>query len=281
MSAFLPQLECEIADIHHSLTTSVSTDAPGLALSIVLNSTSCTATNSKSLCDPQTQECPSQAFVYSMYTLNGIFSNNDCQILPNDAYMFFAIGDVRYQQSAIFGNLPSQEVSIANIAGLICKRSYTISPARLMINHGLTGSLAGVTISKVDDSPSTMQLGFTNSNLTSFWYESLNAIGSLSDNVTDFDEALFHFMADADNHPRIEALLDPSVQAAAATTVFTAVMAQFAREYLLAPANISLEGQGAYDENGLYVRGLFVWLIVVGLVLLILRSNHDLIVRAT
>lgn len=88
-------------------------------------------------------------------------------------------------------------------------------------------------------------------------------------------------MADADNHPRIEALLDPSVHAAAATTVFTAVMAQFAREYLLAPANISLEGQGAYDENGLYVRGLFVWLIVVGLVLLILRSNHDLIVRAT
>lgn len=221
-----------------------------------------------------------------MYTLNGIFSNNDCQIPPNDAYMFFAIGDVRYQQNASSGSLPSQEVSIANISGLICKPSYAISPASLELDLATTGTLAGATISKVDGSSSTMQPGFTNSNLTSTWYESLSAIGSLFDNDTDFDEALFHFMADANNHSRIEALLDPSVQAAAATSVFTAVMAQFAREYLLAPANITLKGQVAYNENRLYVRGLSVWLIVVGLVLLIcaaivilLYRPHDIVPR--
>lgn len=286
VSAFFPQLDCEIADIHHSLTTSVSANAPGPALGIVLNSTSCTATNSKSLCDPQTQDCPPQALIYDIYTLNGIFSNSDCQIPPNDAYMFFAIGDVRYQQNVSSGSLASQEVSIANISGLICKPSYAISPARLVLNPGLTGTLAGATISKVDGSPSTMPLGFTNSNLTSFWYESLSAIDSLFDIDTDFDEALFHFMADANNHSRIEALFDPSVQASAATTVFTAVMAQFAREYLLAPANITLEGQVAYKENRLYVRGLSVIVIVVGLVLLIcaaivilLYRPHDVVPR--
>lgn len=97
----------------------------------------------------------------------------------------------------------------------------------------------------------------------------MSAIRILYDNVTDVDEALFYFMADANNHSGIEVLLDPSVQSAAATAVFTAVMAQFAREYLLAPADTTLEGQVTYNENRLHVRGLSVWLIVVGLVLLI------------
>ena len=286
VSAFFPQLDCEVAGINHSLTSSVSATAPGPALGIVLDSPSCTAANSKSLCDPQTQNCPSQAFIYTMYTLNDILSNNDCQISPDDAYIFFVIGDVRYQQNASSGSLPSQEVSIANISGLICKPSYTISPARLVLDPALTGTLAGASISKIDSLPSTTQPGFTNSNLTSAWYETLSGIGTLYNNDTDVDDTLFHFMADANSHSSIEALLDPSVQTAAATAVFTAVMAQFAREYLLAPANTTLKGQVAYNENRLHVRRLSVCFIAVGLVLLIfaaivvlLYRPHDVVPR--
>lgn len=268
VSAFFPQLDCEVAKIHHSLTTSVSATAPGPALGIVLDSASCTATNSKSLCDPQTQDCPSQAFIYDMFTLNGILSNNDCQIPPDDAYIFFAIGDVRYQQNESSGSLPSQEVSIAKISGLICKPSYAIAPAHLVLNPALR-SPSGASISKVDNLPSTTQPEFTNSNLTSVWYETLSGIGTLYNNDTDVDAALFHFMAAANNHSNIDALLDPSVLSAAATAVFTAVMAQFAREYLLAPSNTTLAGGIAYNESRLHVRSLSVWLMVVGLVLLI------------
>ena len=269
VSAFFPQLDCEAADIHYSLTTTVSATAPGPALGIVLDGASCTATNSKSLCDPQTQDCPSQAFIYDMYTLDGILSNNDCQIAPDDAYIFFVIGDVRYQQNASSGTLPSQEVSIANISGLICKPSYTISPAQLVLNPALTGTPAGASISRAENSPGTLQSGFTNSNLTNAWYETLSAIGPLYNSDTDVDEALFRFMAGANNHSGIQALFDPSVQSATATIVFSAVMAQFAREYLMTPANITLDSQVSYDENRLHVRGLSVWLIAVGLFLLI------------
>lgn len=269
MSAFYPQLDCEVADIHHSLTTNVSADAPGPALGIVLDSASCTASNSKGLCDPQTQDCPSQAFIYDMYTLNGMFSNDDCPIASDDAYIFFVIGDVRYEQNASSGSLPSQEVSVANISGLICKPSYAISPAELVFNPALAGTLAGAIISRVGSTPSTTQLGFTNSDLTMVWYETLSAVGALYNSDKDVDEALFHFMADANNHSGIEMLLDPSVQSAAATAVFAAVMAQFAREYLLAPADTALEGQVAYNGYRLHVRGLSVWLIVAGLILLI------------
>ena len=269
VSAFFPQLDCEVADVYHSLTTTVSATAPGPALGIVLDGASCTAANSKSLCDPQAQDCPSQAFIYEVFTLNGILSNNDCQIAPDDAYIFFVIGDVRYQQNASSGTPPSQEVSIANISGLICKPTYTINSAHLVLDPALNGTLAGANISRVDKSPGTLQSGFTNSNLTSAWYETLNAIGPLYNSDTDVYEALFHFMAAANNHSSIEALFDPSVQSAAATIVFSAVMTQFAREYLMAPANITIDGQVSYDENRLHVRALSVWLIAVGLVLLI------------
>ena len=269
VSAFFPQLDCEVADIHHSLTTTVSATAPGPALGIVLDGASCTAATNKSLCDPQTQDCPSQAFIYEVYTLNGILSNNDCQIAPDDAYIFFVIGDVRYQQNASSGTSPSQEVSIANISGLICKPSYTINSAHLVLDPALNGTLAEASISRVDKSQGTQQSGFTNSNLTSAWYETLNAIGPLYNSDTDVYEALFHFMAAANNHSGIEALFDPSVQSAAATVVFSTVMAQFAREYLMAPANITIDGQVSYDENRLHVRALSVWLIAAGLVLLI------------
>ena len=279
MSAFFPQLDCEIAEIHHSLTTSVSPNAPGPALGIVLNGSLCTATNSKSLCDPQSQNCPSQAFVFNMYTLNGILSNNDCRIPTDDAYIFFVIGDVRYQQNASSGSLPSQEVSVANITGLVCKPSYAISQAHLELNPPLSGTLAGASISKVDSSPNTTLSGFTNSNLTSVWYESLSAIGTLYSNEADVDETLFHFMADVNNHSSIEALLDPSAQTAAATTIFTAVMAQFASEYLLAPADTILEGQIAYNENRLRIRSLSVWFNVAGLVLLIFAAVVVLVYR--
>ncbi|CAD6574065.1 MAG: hypothetical protein ASARMPREDX12_006370 [Alectoria sarmentosa] len=279
VSAFYPQLDCEVADIHHSLTTNVSADAPGPALGIVLNTASCTASNSKGLCDPQTQDCPSQAFIYDMYTLNGIFSNDDCQIASDDAYMLFVIGDVRYEQNASSGSLPSQEVSIANISGLICKPSYTISPAQLVLNPALAGTLAGATISRAESAPSTTLPGFTNSDLTNFWYDTLSAIGTVYNNVTDVDETLFHFMADANNHSGIELLLDPSVQSVAASAVFAAVMAQFAREYLLAPTDSILEGQVAYKENRLHVRGLSVWLIVAGLILLICAAIVVLLYR--
>ncbi len=204
-----------------------------------------------------------------MYTLSGILSNNDCQIPPDDAYMLFVIGDVRYQQNASSGSIPSQEVSIANISGLVCKPSYTINPANLVLKPALTGTLAGASVSKVDNSPSTTQPGYTNSDLTSVWYETLSAIGTIYNNVTDVDEVLFHLMADANNHSSIEALLDPSVQSSAAAAVFTAVMAQFAREYLLVPANTTLEGQVTFNENRLHVRSLSVWVIVVTIVLLI------------
>ena len=204
-----------------------------------------------------------------MYTLNSMFSNNDCQIAPDDAYIIFVLGDVLYQQNASSGSLPSQGISIANISGLICKPSYAISPAQLVLNPALAGTPAGASISRAESSPSTTQPGFTNSILTSVWYKTLSAVGALYNNVTDVDEALFRLMADANNHSGIEALLDPSVQSVAATAVFTAVTAQFAREYLLAPADTILEGQVAYNENRLHVRGLSVWLIVVGLVLLI------------
>ena len=279
MSAFFPQLDCEVADIHHSLTTSVSANAPGPALGIVLDGASCSSATSKSLCDPQTQDCPSQAFIYDMYTLNGMFSNNDCQIESDDAYIFFVLGDVRYQQNASAGSLPSQEVSIANISGLICKPSYTINPAQLVLNPALAGTLAGTRISRIGSSPSTTLPGFTNANLTSVWYETLSAIGVLYNNDTDVDEALFHFMADANNHSGTEVLVDASVQSAAATTIFTAVMAQFAREYLLAPADTTLEGRVAYHEDRLHVRGLSVWLIVGGLVLLICAATVVLLYR--
>lgn len=267
MSAFFPQLDCEVADIHYSLTTSVSDPSPGLG--IVLNSASCTASSNKALCDPQKQDCPPQAFIYDMYTLDGMFSNDDCQIASDDAYIFLVIADVRYQQNASSGSLPAQEISIANISGIICNPTYTISPAQLVLNPALAGTLAGASISRAGSSPGTTQPGFTNAELASVWYETLSAIGALYNNDTDVDEALFHFMADANNHSDTEVLFDPSVQSAAATTVFTAVMAQFAREYLLVPADTILDGQVAYNENRLYVRGLSVWLIVVGLVLLI------------
>ena len=146
MSAFFSQLDCEVADIHHSLTTSVGATASGPALEIVLNSTSCTAKNSKSLCNPQTQICPPQAFVYQMYTLNGILSSNDCLIPPDDAYIFFAVADVRYQQNFSSANLPSEEVSIASISGLICKLSYAVCPAHLELDPALAGTLHGVDI---------------------------------------------------------------------------------------------------------------------------------------
>ena len=286
VSAFFPQLECEVADIQHSLTTSVSATDPGPSLGIVLNSTSCAATNSKSLCDPQSQDCPSQEFIYNMYTLNGILSNNDCQIPPDDAYILFTIGDVRYQPNASSGSLPSEEISIANISGLICKPSYAISPAHLVLSPALTGTQAGASILRADGPPSTTQPGLTNSNLTSIWYETLSAIGALYNNVTDIDEALFQFMADANNHSSVGALLDPSVQSAAATAVFTAVMAQFAREYLLTPADATLDGEVIYIENRLNLRGLSVWLIVMGLVLLICAAivvlfcrPHDVVPR--
>lgn len=269
VSAFFSQLDCEVGDIHHSLTTNVSANDPGPALSIVLDSASCTAFNSKGLCNSQTQDCPSQAFFYDMYTLNSMLSNNDCQIAPDDAYIVFVLGDVHYQQNASSGSLPSQGISIANISGLVCKPSYAISPAQLVFNPALAGTPAGATISRAGSSPSTTQPGFTNSDLTSVWYETLSATGALYDNLTDVDEVLFQIMADASNHSGIEVLLDPSVQSAAATVVFTAVMAQFAREYLLAPANTTLEGQVTYNENRLHVRGLSVWLIVVGLILLV------------
>lgn len=167
MSAFFPRLDCEVADIRPSLTTNVSANDPGPALSIVLGSASCTAFNSKVLCDPQTQDCPSQAFFYDMYTLNSMFSNNDCQIAPDDAYIIFVLGDVRYLQNTSSGSLPSQEISIANISGLICKPSYAISPAQLVLNPALVGTLAGASISRAGSSPSTTPPGFTNSNLTS------------------------------------------------------------------------------------------------------------------
>lgn len=286
VSAFFPQLDCEVAGVQYSLTNNVSANAPGPALGIVLDSASCTTFNSKGLCDPKTQDCPSQAFIYDMYTLDSMFSNDDCQIASDDAYIFFVIGDVRYQQNASSESLPSQEVSIANISGLICKPSYGITAAQLVLNPALAGTLDGASISRAGSSPSTMQPGFTNSNLTSVWYETLSAIDALYNNDTDVDEALFHFMADANNHSGIEALLDPSVQSAAATAVFTAVMAQSAREYLLAPANTTLEGQVSYNENRLHVRGLSVWLIVAGLVLLIcaaivvlLYKPHDVVPR--
>ena len=265
VSAFFPQLDCEVADIHHSLTTSVSATASGPALGIVLNSTSCTATNSKSLCNPQTQICPPQAFVYQMYTLNGMLSSNDCQIPPDDAYIFFAIADVRYQQNSSSANLVSEEVSIASITGLICKPSYAVSPAHLELDPALTGTLHGANILIIDSSTNTTLPGMTNSNLTSIWYESLSAVGTIYQNQTDVDEALFHLMADANNHSPIEALLDSSVQTAAATAVFTAVMAQLAGEYLLVPANITLQGQVTRNEDRLHVRSLSVWLIVAGL----------------
>lgn len=285
VSTFFPRLDCEVADIHHSLTSNVSANAPGPALNIVLGSASCIASNSKGLCDPQTQDCPSQAFIYDMYTLNGMSSNDDCQIASDDAYVFFAVGDVRYQQNASSGSLSSQ-VSIANISGLICKPSYAISPAQLVLDPALAGTIAGASISRAGSSPNTTQLGFTNLHLTSVWYQTLSAIDALYNNDTDVNEALFHFMADANNHSGIEALLDPSVQSAAATAVFTAVMAQFAREYLLAPADTTLEGQVAYNETRLHVRGLSVWLIVVGLVLsicaaimVLLCRPHDVVPR--
>lgn len=207
--------------------------------------------------------------MYDMYTLNGMFSNDDCQISSDDAYIIFVLGDVRYQQNTSSGSLPSQEVSIANISGLICKPSYTISPAQLVFNPALAGTPAGPSISRAGSTLSITQPGLTNSDLTSIWYETLSATGPLYNNDTDVDGSLFHFMADANNHSGIEALLDPLMQSAAATTVFAAVMAQFAREYLLAPADTSLEGQVAYNENRLHVRGLSVWLIVTGLILLI------------
>lgn len=286
MSAFFPQLDCQVAEIDHSLTTNFSADAPGPALGIVLSSVSCTRSIIKSLCDSQTQDCPSQAFIYDMYTLNGMFSNDDCQIASDDAYIFFVMGDVRYQQNASSGSLPSQEVSIADISGLICKPSYAIRPAHLVLNPALAGTPAGASISRAESSPSTTQPGFTNSNLTSVWYETLSAIGAIYNNDTDVDEALFHFMADANNHSGIEVLLDPSVQSAAATAVFTAVMAQFAREYLLGPADTTLEGHVAYNDNRLHVRGVSVWIIVVGLVLLICTAivvlvykPHDVLPR--
>ncbi len=252
----------------------------------MLDGASCTAFSSKGLCDPKTQDCPSQAYVYDMYTLDGMFSSADCRIASDEAYIFFVIGDVRYQPNASSGSLPSQEVSIANISGLICKPSYAISPAQLVLNPALAGTLDGASISRAGSSPSTIQPGFTNSNLTTIWYETLSAIDDLYNNDTDVNEALFHIMASANNHSGIEALFDPSVQSAAATTVFTAVMAQSAREYLLAPANAKLEAQVAYNENRLHVRGLSVWLIVGGLVLLICAATvvllckpHDVVPR--
>lgn len=279
MSAFFPQLECETADIHHSLATNVSADAPGPALGIVLSSASCIASNSKALCDPQTQDCPLQAFIYEMFTLDGISSNNECQIASDDAYIFFVLGDVHYEQNASSGSLPSQEISVANISGLVCKPSYTISPAQLLLNPASAGTLAGASISRAVSSPSTTQPGFTNSDLTYVWYETLSSIGALYNNNTDVDEALFHFMADANNHSDVGKLLDPSVQSAAATAVFTAVMAQFASQYLLTPAENILSGQVTYNENRLRVRGLSVWLIVVGLVLLICAATMVLLYK--
>lgn len=269
VSAFFPQLDCQVAEIQRSLTTNFSADAPGPAFGIVLSSVSCTRSIIKSLCDSQTQDCPSQAFVYDMYTLDGMFSNDDCQIGSDDAYIFFVIGDVRYQQNASSGSDPSQGVSIADISGLICKPSYAIGSGQLVLNPDLVGTPAGAGISRAGSSPKTMQPGFTNSNLTSIWYETLSATGALYNNDTDVNEVLFRFMADANNHSGIEVLLDPSVQSAAATAVFTAVMAQVAREYLLAPSHATLQGHVAYIENRLHVRGLSVWLVVVGLILLI------------
>ena len=286
VSAFFPQLDCETADIHHSITSSVSATTSGPALGIVLDSASCTTTNSKSLCDPQTQDCPSQAFIYDMYTLNGILSNNDCRIPPDDAYISFVIGDVRYQQAASSESLPSQEVSVANISGVICKPSYGISQAHLALNTALKGFPAGASISRANNSPSTTQPEFTNANLTSVWYETLSAVGGLYNNITDVDELLFHFMANANNHSAIETLLDPSVLSAAATAVFKAVMAQFAREYLLEPADTTFEGHITYNEDRLHIRGLSVWLVVAGLLLLIctvvvvlLYKPHDVVPR--
>ena len=270
--AFFPRLNCEVADIQHSLTTNFSANSPGPALDIVLGSASCTASNSKGLCDPQKQDCPSQAFIYDMYTLNGLSSNDECHIASDDAYIFFVMGDVRYQQNASSGNLSAQEASIANISGLVCKPNYSISPAQLVLDPALAGIPAGTSISRAESSLSTTQPGFSNSHLTSAWYETLSAIDGLYNNDTDVDEALFHFMADANNHSGIEVLLDPSVQSAAATAVFTAVMAQFAREYLMAPANITLEGQVTLIESRLRVQGLSVWLIIVGFVVLILAA---------
>ena len=217
--------------------------------------------------------------MYDMYTLNGMFSNDDCQISSDDAYIIFVLGDARYQQNTSSGSLPSQEVTIANISGLICKPSYRISPAQLVLNPALAGTLAGPSISRAESTLSKTQPGFTNSNLTSIWYETLSAIGPLYNNNSDVDESLFHFMADAKNHSEIKALLDPSVQSAAATTVFAAVMAQFAREYLLAPTDTPLEGQVAYKENRLHVRGLSVGLIVAGLILLICAAIVVLVYR--
>ena len=286
VSAFFPQLDCDVANINHSLTTSVSANAPGPALGLVLDGASCTASTSISLCDPQTQGCPPQAFIYDMYTLNGMFSNNDCQIASDEAYIFFVIGDVRYQQNASFGSLPEQEVSVANISGLICKPSYLIGPAQLVLKPALVGTAAGAGISRENGSLSTTQPGFTNSDLTNVWYETLGDIGAFTDNDTSANEVLFRFMADANNQSGIEALLDSSVQSAAATAVFTAVMAQFAREYLLVPADTALKGQITYNENRLHVRGLSVWLIVAGLVLMIgaamvvlLLKPHDVVPR--
>lgn len=286
VSAFFPELDCEVANIDHNLTTNVGVNASGPALGVVLDSGSCTASTSKGLCDPQTQNCPSQAFIYDMYTLNGLSSNDDCLIASDDAYIFFVLADVRYQQNASSGNPSSQEVSITNISGLVCKPSYSIGPGQLVLNPALAGTEAGASISRSGSSLSTTQPGLSNLYLTNVWYETLGAIDGLYNDVTDVDEALFQFMADANNHSGIEVLLDPSAQSAAATAVFTAVMTQFAREYLLTPANITLEAVITYNEDRLHVRGLSVWLIIVGLVVLIfaavvvlLNKPHNVVPR--